>query len=52
MNVKLKFEMKIQVDNLDDLDSLGKALAKNLLGELFNGEDVLEIDYKGYSQCE
>lgn len=50
MYVSLHFDMNIKVDDLNDIDELGKAIAINILGELFNGEDVLDIIYKGYDE--
>ena len=47
-NLKLKFEVTIKDNNFDD--ELGKELAIFLRESVFNGEDVLEVKYKGYDK--
>ena len=47
MIVTLNFGMTIEVDDLNNIDELGKAIAADILCELFNGEDVLEVNYIG-----
>ena len=49
IDVTLHFDMCIQVDCLNDVDELGEDIVKDILGELFNGEDVLEVKYTGHS---
>lgn len=47
MKVILHFDMTIEVDP-EFADELGKDIAHDILCELYNGEDVLEIVYKGH----
>ena len=44
MICKLTFEVTCQVD--DKCDDLGKELAAFLQESMFNGEDVLEVEFK------
>lgn len=48
MNVTLHFDMEIDIDELNGIDELGKAIATDILGKLYNGEDKLIVTYKGY----
>lgn len=49
MKVTLHFDMTIEVDTVDTIDDLGRDIVTDILGELFNGEDVLEVSYQGHS---
>ena len=50
MYVTLHFDMTIEVDELDGIDGLGNDIARDVLGELFNGDDVLEVKYRGHTE--
>ena len=47
MRVNLHFDMIVEVDQ-EFADELGRDIARDILCELYNGEDVLEIEYKGH----
>lgn len=49
MKVTLHFDMTIDIDS-EFADDLGNDIAHDILGEMFNGEDVLEVEYKGHSK--
>lgn len=48
MKVVLHFDMEVNLDVLDNVDELGSDIAHDILCEMWNGEDVLEIEYKGH----
>ena len=45
--VKLKFECIVECD-LRRVDDLGADLATDLLGSMFNDEDIIDWNYTGY----
>ena len=45
--ITLSFDVTINADNIDFDDDLGNDLAIFLQESFFNGEDVLEVSYKG-----
>lgn len=47
MKVALHFDMVVEVDE-QYADELGRDIAHDILCEMWNGEDVLEIEYKGH----
>ena len=44
MIVKLHFDMTVEVDE-KYADELGKDIAHDILCEMYNGDDVFEIEY-------
>jgi hypothetical protein len=48
MKATLHFDMTIEIDDEKHCDYLGKNIAHDILCEMFNGEDLLEIEYKGH----
>ncbi len=48
MITTLHFDMTIEVNDDSSIDDLGEGLALDLLMQMMNGEDVLEIEYKGH----
>lgn len=47
MKVAINFSMRIDVDDVSDIDDLGEAIAHDIFQEMFNGDDFLEIEYTG-----
>lgn len=46
--IDLIFNVTINANNIDFDDSLGEELAIFLQESFFNGEDMLEVTYKGH----
>ena len=44
---KLHFDITVNVHS-EYADYLGKDIAHDILCEMFNGEDVLEVEYNGH----
>lgn len=45
--VKMKFNLIFNIDNTEDLDSMGGELSLFFQESLQNGEDYLKIEYSG-----
>lgn len=48
--ISLHFKVKINIDEVTEVDDLGKELSTFLAECFFNGEDVLEVEYTGHSK--
>ena len=46
--ITLKFEMTVDVDSTDNLDDFGRDPAVFLRETFDNGEDYLDVEYKGH----
>ena len=49
MKVTLHFDMTVEVD-VEYADELGKDIAHDILCEMYNGDDVFEIEYVGHDK--
>ena len=48
MKATLHFDMTIEINDEKYCDELGKNIAHDIFCEMFNGEDLLEIEYVGH----